>query len=147
MPAVYRLREIPPELLEKCRRAAPPPRVPRGYFDSLLTPTRVLLDNGLKLTQAADFFIAQRALKPQLRTSFTNAMKSRMTRFRRREAEKDEVFYWRIALGYARAHAIGNGTISLCGVRGSRWFETNDPANQCKVCRSIVTKLNVTIRN
>jgi hypothetical protein len=103
------------------------------------------LDNGLKLHQAADFLISQRALKPQNRRSFTNAMKSRMTRFRRREAAKGEVFHWRVALGYDRSHAIGRGTVALCGARGARWFESTPLTDQCRICRSIVTSDKVTI--
>jgi hypothetical protein len=104
-----------------------------------------LLDNGLKLRQAADFLISARALKPEHRKSFTNAMKNRMSRFRKRAAQKETVYYWRIALGYERSHAVSSGSVALCGARAARWFPSNDNTHQCKLCRCIVTEQKVSM--
>ena len=141
----YRLRTAPPELLEKARRAAPPPKLPRGFFDSLMAPTKLLLDNGLRLAQAADWLITERALKTNHRTHYLDAMHARFTRFRAREAEKGEEFRWRTGLGYDRAHAVGRGTIALCGARAGAWMGATDTTLHCKQCVGIIRTRILTI--
>ncbi len=141
-----RIPDPTPELLAKCRAAEPPPRVPRGFFDGLVRPTRHLLDRGLRLSQAADFLIAEKILQPRLRAKYMNALRTRMTRLRARKALAGEVFHWRSGLGYEEAHAVGHGTIAACGARAGLWMNATDTSRQCRRCKGIMKAQKVKVK-
>jgi hypothetical protein len=129
----------------KASRAAPPPPLPRGFFDTLAPVVKTLLDNGLALAQAADWLIENRALRQPLRQRFLNAMRSRFTRCRWKDAKAGEVFRWKSSLAYDAAHAIGRSTVALCGAKTGCWMGATDTTRKCPVCAGIVRKQNITM--
>jgi hypothetical protein len=134
MQTTYRIPQAPADLLEKARKASPPPKFPRGYFDVLVTPTRLLLDNGFKLTQAAEWLVKEGSLEPQHRQKFFYARPNRLSRHNKKTAAAGEVVQWRTALGYDSVHAVGHGTTALCGVKTASWLGAASTANKCARC-------------
>jgi hypothetical protein len=135
-----------PALIEEAKRAVPPSKIPKGYFDAVVTPTRILLDNALTLPQAADWLIAQKALDPKMRRTYLRAIRGRLTRFRARESSAGEKFEWKQALGYERRHLIGTGTIALCSASGPRWFsESGEPGPRCLRCKGIANQRGIAV--
>ena len=130
--------------MHKIQYADPPGRFPKGYFDSILTPTRLLLDRGLKLCQAVDWLIDHGVLAPQLRRASVNAMRSRLMRFRTRQAKAGEVLTWKAALGYDAAHAT-SGVVALCGAKSARWMGSTNEQRRCRMCQHAISVQGLTV--
>lgn len=134
--SLHRLK-LPDRVAKKLVHAEPPGRVPRGYFDGLLKPTKDLLDKGFTLAQAADWFIQHGVLKPEKRDKYRNTMAVRFTRFRAQEQQKHaEETEWKIGLGMDSVHAVPHGrTKALCGASSSLWLESTDGQRKCTFCK------------
>ncbi len=142
--STYPVPRITPELLQEVKKAKPPGKIPKGYFDELVTPTKELLDRRFTLPAAADWFIERGVLVPELRRRFVLALHNRMSRFRQRKAAEAEEFTWKMALGYERMHAIGRGVVAICGAKASRWYASADGDN-CLACIGAARKQGVTV--
>ena len=141
-----RIRRPGPKLLERLKYAEPPPKIPRGYFDALVKPTTILLDKGLKLMQAADWLIREKALKASDRQRFCDAMCCRFTRARRKEEANPTSAEWRTSILYDSMHLLPKrGLVALCGVRSNRWNCTGEMREQCNRCKGIARKGNLSI--
>lgn len=122
---IYRFREVSPHVAKRLRYAEPPGRLPRGYFDSLLEPKKMLLAKGFKLAPA---------------------MRNRFSRFRQQTPVATATYQWGAALGYDAAHAIAGGTKALCSAMPAPWFDAGDGQRKCPVCAGILRTGNVTMQ-
>ena len=144
MPRINCLRAVPSRILSLAKYVEPPGKLPRGYFEQLMEPTKTLLSRGLKLHAAADWLIDRGVLPCRRRQKYLDAMRNRFTRFRSREPKTGEVYRWRAALGYDAAHAVC-GVLALCGARSAGWMTSGEGQRRCTRCKSIVTAAPVTI--
>lgn len=143
---IRRLRRIPERVLKEIPFAAPPPKFPRGFFDALVTPTRQLLDKGLKLMQAADWLIARGVLKESLRQRYSAAMRCRLTRLRRKIEASPAAVQWRTSIFYDSMHLLPAGGLkALCGAHATRWNALTEPLEKCSRCKGIATREKVAI--
>ncbi len=133
-------------MAKRLRYAEPPGRLPRGYFDSLLDPTKQLLAKGFRLAQAANWLIKEGALPHARRQQYLDAMRNRFSRFRQQTPVPAATYQWRAALGYDAAHAIATGTKALCSAMSARWFDAGDGQRKCPVCAGILRAGNVTVQ-
>jgi hypothetical protein len=137
---MVKARTPSPELLEKIAKATPPPRFPRGYFDPLVTPTRLLLDKGFKLHQAADLLIEERVIKPQDRFCFLQAMRGRISRLKRQQVSAGG-FAWSASLYYDSTHLVQEGgRKALCGSTATAWEAERSESNRCARCIGLARK-------
>jgi hypothetical protein len=138
---MVKVRTPSPELLEKIAKATPPPRFPRGYFDPLVSPVRTLLDKGFKLHQAADLLIHQRAIKPEQRFHFMQAMRGRLSRLNRKKIETGAACQWSANLFYDSTHLVQPGERkALCGATATLWDPERSESNRCARCIGIARK-------
>jgi hypothetical protein len=133
------------EVMRKIQYAEPPARFPRGYFDALITPTRMLLDQGLTLSQATDWLIKHAVLQSSHRRRYAAAMTARISRLRAAPITEGETYRWRETVGYSSLHVVGSGLIALCSARGQRWMEPSSLVTKCFRCQGIVKSRNLTI--
>lgn len=144
MPAtIYALRGPAPGVLMKIKFAMPMKR-PRGYFNALLEPTRILLDRNFSLAAAADFLIQNNTLPRRDRDAFLATMYHRFTRLRKNVIEPDAKLEWKASLGYDALHAV-SGVKALCGSTAGRWFAGGEDVRKCNRCKAIIRKENLTI--
>ena len=137
---------VPPaSILGKIKYAERPAAVPRGYFDALMSPTRELLDRGLTIAQAADWWVAHRVIPPSHRPKFMDAMHGRLSRLRQRAARKGEVLRWRSSPYYESVHALGSGAKALCGAKTSRWVEAPSTSIKCARCQGVARRQGLSI--
>jgi hypothetical protein len=130
-----------PELLEKIKHATPPARFPRGYFDPLAMPTRQLLDKGLSLPQAANFFIEHGALQPRERRHYAAAMAGRISRLKREKVDAGAKHAWSANLFYDSTHLVLAGERkAVCGASATVWTPEISESNRCARCIGIMRK-------
>lgn len=141
-----RLPKPPERVLKKLQYAEPPGRLPRGFFDNLLEPTKALLDKGLSLAACADWLIEHRALPERCRMQFLRATHTRFTRLRAKKVSGPAVLSWKAALGYNSTHVVQEGrTVAICGATAARWMQPGEDARQCNKCIHQVSKQTLTI--
>lgn len=145
--AAYKLPPLPAEIVEQLRWAEPPPKFPNGFFDSLLSATRTLLDRGLTISQAGDWFIARDVLDRRHRERFMQAMSARLTRLRQKTVAADETVTWRASLAYDSVHAVGSGLAALCGVTTARWMTASSTSRKCARCLGVARRDGVSVQD
>lgn len=150
-PTSMKTRKLPPvpeKILRAARYAQPPGKRPKGYFDNLVTITKTLLDQGLKLCHAADFLIREGQLKAKDRKHFHDAMRGRLSRLQQRNARSLVGIRWQASLFFDSVHGASEDGITLCGAKASGWMDWNgeggDP-RKCSRCVGIARRQKVEI--
>jgi hypothetical protein len=135
------------DLLKLAKQAAPAPRLPKGFFDPLVEITRTLMDQGMKLHQATDWLIANKALLRKHRDCFHHAMRGRLSRLTQKKAKTLTNIRWKGSLAFDSLHAVADCGTSLCGAKSFGWIlaDLSSPSLKCSRCKGIVTRQNVTI--
>lgn len=134
---IHKLPAVPPDIIVQIRTVEPEAVLPRGFFDTLVEATRMLLDRGLSLPQAADWLIDNKVIERRHRRKYHDAMRGRLSRLNRKTATSGELA-WKEAMGFNSVHAVGGGLTSLCGVSASRWFSATSTSSKCSRCRGLV---------
>lgn len=142
---IAKLPPPPREIIEKTKFAERPPNLPRGYFDALMTPTRTLLDQGLSISNAADWWVTNGVIPSEQRGKFMEAMYNRLHRLRQRKAAEGEIVRWRASPYYESVHAIGDGLKALCGASTTLWVSATNTAHKCARCIGISRRLNISV--
>lgn len=133
-----------PELLEMVKKAEPPVRFPRGYFDPLVMATRMLLDNRLTIGQAADFYIERGVMEKDAKAPFIKAMGGRISRLRRAAITSGVPISWRACMFYDSTHLVQDTERkALCGAASNAWTEERAETNRCPRCIGVSRKLGI----
>lgn len=144
--SVPKLPPLAVEVQKQIRYAQRPPRFPRGYFDSLVTPSRELLDKGLRIHEAADWFIKHGVFPVAYRRRFIDAMKSRLSRLRQKEATDADAVSWRSSFAYDSAHAVAKDAVTaLCGARTTLWTGVTPTSHRCARCLGISRRHGISV--
>ena len=125
-------------VLDLIKDAKPPRPRSHKYFESLIMPTRTLLDKGFSAAQAADLLINKQVLKKMDRTAFLNAIRCRMWRLKSRRPTPGLHYSWYIAVAYNSSHLRAPGEKqSLCGSTATFWQPANEAPVRCARCLGI----------
>ena len=140
-------RIIPPaDVLNRIPDAVRPRGLPRGYFDAMVKPTRELLDRGLNVGHAADWWVAQGVLPPRFRRKFMEAMRARLSRLRQVQRVREAHLVWKSSPYHVSVHAVGEGVRALCGAKAIPWMEATSTSVKCDRCVGVARRLSVEVR-
>lgn len=135
-----KVRPLTEAVLKKIEAAAPPAKFPRGYFDPLVVPTRKLLDKGLRIHQAADFFVENGSIKANQRQAFMHAMRCRISRLTRKKVTAGN-YSWQGSLFYDSSHLVSAGERkAICGATATVWVPEVTESNHCARCTGLARK-------
>ena len=99
-----------------------------------MVPTRRLLDKGFRLWQAADMLVTLDAIAPRERQAFMDAMKSRISRLKRKKIAIGG-HSWMSSLYYDSTHLVqGPDRKALCGATATAWEAARSESNRCARC-------------